>query len=276
MSTWTDDAALRRSWPPPENDLSEAATRRTSLPIPANGFPPPQAPPHALDYFTAVWRLAAAGVGVIVTALILCTIGVVIAVREMRPEVKIVEKMISPPLVEFSSCIDALRSPTGDNGTGIFTFTVRDGLSKRIFRARCEQEMGRGGWMVFQRRGQFGNSDRYFYRDFAAYKTGFGDLDGEYWLGLDAVQAVAREKPHELLVRMVHGDVVYLASYDRFELVGNEFALQLGEFIGRADNGAEMEDGLGWLNGSSFSAVDWDRDANSGKNCAEERVAGYW
>jgi hypothetical protein len=41
--------------------------------------------------------------------------------------------------------------------------------------------------------------------------TGFGDLDGEYWLGLDAVQAVARPELQELLVRMVYGDVVYLA-----------------------------------------------------------------
>ena len=45
---------------------------------------------------------------------------------------------------------------------------------------RCNMEHNGGGWIVIQRRFN-GNVD--FYREWEAYKEGFGTLDDEFWLG---------------------------------------------------------------------------------------------
>lgn len=36
---------------------------------------------------------------------------------------------------------------------------------------------------VIQRRGDFGNPKDYFFREWASYKTGFGNIDEDFWLG---------------------------------------------------------------------------------------------
>lgn len=36
---------------------------------------------------------------------------------------------------------------------------------------------------IIQRRGDFGNPKDYFYRDWDAYKKGFGDILKDFWIG---------------------------------------------------------------------------------------------
>ena len=139
-----------------------------------------------------------------------------------------------------------------------------------------------GGWTVIMRRGQFGLPADYFRRNYVSYLEGFGDPKAEFWLGLDRIRALAGGvgPPHELLVRMTTGDGrAYEARYDGFALgPAPDFVLILGDnFEGNSSSGGDaLADGLGWMNGSAFSAPDRDRDDHFSANCAQERDAGYW
>ncbi|CAC5368346.1 Techylectin-5B [Mytilus coruscus] len=48
------------------------------------------------------------------------------------------------------------------------------------FNVFCEMKKYGGGWTVFQRRM---NGKINFYRNWESYKRGFGNMEGEYWLG---------------------------------------------------------------------------------------------
>ncbi len=96
----------------------------------------------------------------------------------------------------------------------------------------CDQTTAGGGWTVFQKRLD-GSVD--FYRDWTDYKSGFGNLNGEFWLGLDKIHRLTQSENGKLRVDLKdwEGDTRF-AEYDSFA-IGDEaskYSLSLGSYSG--------------------------------------------
>ena len=103
---------------------------------------------------------------------------------------------------------------------------------KGSFNVQCDMTTSGGGWTVFQRRLD-GSVD--FYRGWQDYKKGFGDLNGEFWLGLDKVHRLTTASHNELRIDMedTSGNTKY-AEYDLFAVTSEEQKYQLirGRYAG--------------------------------------------
>ncbi|XP_034475330.1 ryncolin-1-like [Drosophila innubila] len=112
-----------------------------------------------------------------------------------------------------------------------------------------------------------------FYRNWNTYKKGFGDLDGEFFLGLDKIHALTADENQELLVVLedFDGDERY-ERYERFAIddEDNQYALYaLGTAKGTAG------DSLRRQHGKKFSTFDRDNDTDEG-NCAVQYSGAWW
>ncbi|XP_072530690.1 angiopoietin-related protein 6 [Salminus brasiliensis] len=156
---------------------------------------------------------------------------------------------------------------TGESTSGIYLLRPRQ--SNRLLQAWCEHGRALGGWTVIQRR-QDGSVN--FFRNWEQYKQGFGNLDGEYWLGLEHLYWLTSQATYKLRVVMEdwQGRQVY-AEYDNFrvEPESDWYRLRLGNYQGDAG------DSLSWHSNKAFTTLDRDKDAYTG-NCAHYQKGGWW
>ena len=78
----------------------------------------------------------------------------------------------------YKNCAEVYKF--GKQISGVYKIDP-DGLGE--FEVFCDHKTAGGGWTVFQKR-RDGSVD--FYRGWADYKRGFGNLNGEFWLGQDS------------------------------------------------------------------------------------------
>ena len=127
-----------------------------------------------------------------------------------------------------------------------------------------------GGWTVFQRR-QDGSVD--FYRGWNDYKSGFGQLTAEFWLGNDRIHRLTAARPSTLRVELEdwNGVRVY-AKYGKFN-IGDEqakYRLEVGSYSGTAGDSLISEHDK-----KAFSTKDRDNDRWS-SNCAVSFTGAWW
>ncbi|XP_064179420.1 microfibril-associated glycoprotein 4-like [Anguilla rostrata] len=131
----------------------------------------------------------------------------------------------------------------------------------------CEDKEDKGGWTVFQRRL---DGSLNFYRPWDQYKSGFGDISGEHWLGLDNIFAISWQKKYRLRVDMedFEGGNVH-AEYSSFSLdpESDGYRLNIDNYI---DEG--VGDYLRYSNRMQFSTF----DHGSYSYTAENYHGGFW
>ncbi|XP_060067075.1 angiopoietin-related protein 6-like [Ylistrum balloti] len=126
-------------------------------------------------------------------------------------------------------------------------------------------------WTVVQRRF---NGNISFDNDWNAYKNGFGDPLGEFWIGLELMHQLTASGPHSLLVLVESWKGVRkYAQYDNFELAPetDNYRLNVTGYSGTAGDCLNKKN----HNHMQFSTKDKDNDLTH-NSCADAFKSGFW
>ena len=140
----------------------------------------------------------------------------------------------------------------------------------------CDMVTEGGGWIVIQRNKK-GSSVK-FDRPWVDYEKGFGDLNTEFWYGLEEMHCLTQRGQWEMRLDIQKTDKTWTyLRYNNFSVgsANEEYPLSLGGFTGV---------GTDWLSYSSnnnahgmkFSTLDNDNDKHTSYNCAAGYRTGWW
>ena len=182
---------------------------------------------------------------------------------EDKPGIRLYSKHYSSK----QNCFDWYKA--GATSNGIYEVSLTKKITRKVY---CYMEGEGGGWMAFQRR--FNGSVK-FRRNWNEYKEGFGNHDGEYWLGNDLLHELTSLRRHDLFVIATNfSDVSQTKRFSDFT-IGSEqekykfdYALDLP---GYSEHALYKE-----AKTMKFSTHDQDNDAQSSYSCAELYHGGWW
>jgi Fibrinogen beta and gamma chains, C-terminal globular domain len=116
---------------------------------------------------------------------------------------------------------------------------------RKNFFATCDTQTDDGGWIVIQNR--FDGSTEFF-RGWNEYKDGFGNIAGEFWMGLEKIYELTSSRVYELMIVMesFEGEKKF-AKYSAFGISGESslYTLNLlGKFSGDAEDSLKYHAGM--------------------------------
>ena len=139
----------------------------------------------------------------------------------------LVPSLIFSPAV-YKNCAEIYKK-YGERKDGVYTIKP-DNLS--AFDVFCDQTTAGGGWTVFQKRL---DGSVNFFLNWSDYKVGFGDLNGEFWLGLDKIHRLTSDDNSMLRVDLedFEGNTAY-AEYNKFNVMSenDKYKLTTGSYSG--------------------------------------------
>ncbi|XP_046392214.1 fibrinogen C domain-containing protein 1-B-like isoform X2 [Ischnura elegans] len=150
-------------------------------------------------------------------------------------------------------------------------YRIQPKWSSRPFLVYCDMETRGGGWTVFQNRYE-GTVE--FFRNWQDYKNGFGNLAGEFWLGLEKLHLLTNFRVNEILIELEDFDhEMTYAKFSSFaigsEAEGYHISL-LGDYEGTAG------DSFSYHVGMKFSTLDLDKDQWGDGSCATSHSGAWW
>ncbi|XP_071807703.1 ryncolin-1-like [Asterias amurensis] len=194
-------------------------------------------------------------------------------VQGIRRQLEQLQGSLFPLVLDLQGRLPLPKDCSEIRASGVSTsgvYTVQPLGSGEAFRVYCDMETDSGGWTVFQRR-QDGSVD--FYLDFANYSRGFGNPEGEFWLGNDNLHRLTAQGEYELRVDLTDfDDVTGYAIYDTFSIadVSDNYRLTVGGHSGN------LRDSFLHNNNKAFTTKDRDNDDWRSDNCAVHFKGGWW
>ena len=138
-----------------------------------------------------------------------------------------------------------------------------------LIKVYCEMSTDGGGWIVIQKRFD-GSVD--FNRNWNDYKNGFGDINGEYWLGNEFVHQYTEKYQTEMKIEAVAFDG------ENATLVLQKFTLsdEASKYIFDYNTCQGLCSDLEVNKGKRFTTCDQDNDEKDSGNCAVQYNGGWW
>ncbi|XP_076063822.1 microfibril-associated glycoprotein 4-like [Oratosquilla oratoria] len=166
-------------------------------------------------------------------------------------------------------CLDLKEA--GDSGRGVRMIYPFPCCPNWVLQVFCDQETDGGGWTVVQRRDDLPPYED-FYRTWIEYEKGFGDLEGEHWLGLENIHHLTSHSLQELRIDLSDfNNATRWAKYGFFHVrdSSSKYVMNCGRYNGDAG------DSLSRHSGQKFSTHDNDNDVY-GKSCAVMFKGAWW
>ena len=135
----------------------------------------------------------------------------------------------------------------------------------------CDMSTDSGGWIVIQRNRK--NSQLNFDKNWREYEEGFGDLNKEFWAGLELMHTLTQRGQWEMRMDYQKIDKTWsYLHYNQFSVgsASEEYPLAFGGFTGVGN------DEFVYHNNMYFSTPDNDNDKYGSGNCAASDNTGWW
>lgn len=136
-------------------------------------------------------------------------------------------------------------------------------------------ESNGGGWTLLQRRYDGSIS---FNRTWNEYKRGFGQLDGEFWLGNDKIHLLTKGKEMVLRIQLEDTDGLQAyATYEHFSVASEleRYRLTVGHYSGTAGDALNFSQSFNH-DQKLFTTPDRDNDQYPSGNCGAYYGSGWW
>ena len=176
----------------------------------------------------------------------------------------------SSALIMIQSCCDLRIFPPDRVPTGVYKISMGTFVTANVY---CNLTNDGGGWIVIQRNRK--NSQLSFNKNWREYEEGFGDLNKDFWAGLELMHTLTQRGQWEMRADIQKNDKTWsYLYYDQFSVGSASEEYQLIMTVG-GYSGSIRSDYALYYNRMKFSTVDNDNDDWSG-NCAATIKSGYW
>ena len=172
--------------------------------------------------------------------------------------------------VTIDSCCD-LRSFLASG-----VYKTSKGTFDKAAETYCDMTTDGGGWIVIQRNKK--SSTVSFDREWIDYEKGFGDLNTEFWYGLEEIHCLTQRGQWEMRLDYQKNDKTWsYLHYSNFSVgsANDEYPLTVEGFTGVGTDAFSYSSNHA-PKGMKFSTSDNDNDRHTTYNCAAGYRYGWW